>query len=111
MTPKLKLLAVLLLTLALLFAGQHAQADRYLGRQIEITDARTDRATPAPLIIAMHGFLGTPRNMQRKTRFNALARRHGLVVAYPSGRARKWNDGRTPSNRVDDVDYLSLIHI
>lgn len=97
------------LVIAFASVAQPGLADRFLGRKIEIADGRTDRDSAAPLIVSMHGFLGTPANMRKKTRLNALARRHGFVVAYPSGRARKWNDGRTPNNRVDDVGYLTAL--
>jgi len=47
--------------------------------------------------------------MRNKTGFNAVARRHGFVVIYPSGVGRKWNDGRTRRNQVDDVGYLTAL--
>ena len=55
----------------------------------------------------MHGFLGTPASMRRKTGFNDLARRNGLIIVYPKGRQRRWNDGRSPLNTVDDAGFLS----
>lgn len=84
-------------------------ADTFMGRSLEITDGRSDRSRAAPLIIAMHGFLGTPHSMRRKTSFDALARAHGFVVVYPKGIGRRWNDGRRPGGRTDDVAYLSAL--
>ena len=89
-----------------LFGGP-AVAESFLGRDIEIFDGRSSKGKAAPLVIAMHGFLGTAKNMRRKTGFNAFAKRNGFLVAYPNGKLRRWNDGRSPSNRVDDVGYLS----
>ena len=80
-----------------------AHAGEFQGRPVEITDGRTqDR--PAPLVVVLHGFTGSGAAMQRKTRFDALARRDGFVVAYPNARARRWND--RGQGRPDDVAYL-----
>lgn len=78
-------------------------------RSIEIVDGRKDRSKPAPLIIAMHGFLGNAQNMQRKTGFDDLAAQYGFVVIYPNGLKRRWNDGRSRHNRTDDVGYLTAL--
>ncbi|NNE88173.1 MAG: alpha/beta fold hydrolase [Silicimonas sp.] len=77
-----------------------------MGRRVDITDGRTDRTKAAPLIVAMHGFLGTSRSMRKKAGFDALAKKHGFIVAYPNGKKRRWNDGRSASAGVDDVGYL-----
>ncbi len=95
--------------LVLLFSASIASADTFLGRTVLITDGRADTSAPAPLIIAMHGFLGTSSSMRRKTQFDMLARSNGFSVAYPEGIGRRWNDGRSPDNSVDDVAYLSAL--
>lgn len=84
-------------------------AETFLGRTLIITDARKDNKRPAAVVIAMHGFLGTARSMRKKTGFDQLARQHGFIAVYPNGRGRKWNDGRSPRNKVDDVGYLSAL--
>lgn len=99
----------LLLFVVIILAGLPARAETMHGRALEIFDGRADKTAAAPLVVAMHGFLGTSRNMRRKTGFNALARRHGFVVVYPNGLRRKWNDGRSARNTVDDVPYLSQV--
>lgn len=82
-----------------------AGAGQFGGRPLHVTDGRTDDR-PAALVIALHGFLSTASGMQRKTSFDALARRDGFVVAYPSGKALRWNHaGSDP----DDVAYLSAL--
>lgn len=100
---------VLGLVLAITFGASAAFSDDFMGRKVEITDGRGDGTHAAPLIIAMHGFLGTSSNMRKKTSFDSLARKHGLVVAYPNGLRRRWNDGRSAQNGVDDVAYLSAL--
>lgn len=90
--------------LALLLACA-AQAEQFGGRPLRITDGRSD-AHPALLVIALHGFTGTGAAMQRKTHFDALARLNGFVVAYPSGKARRWNQA---GQGRGDVAYLSAL--
>lgn len=97
----------LLICIALMVSVVPATADSFQGRKLNITDGRSSQAA-APLVIAMHGFLGTPRSMQRKTRFDALARKHNFTVVYPEGLRRRWNDGRSPS-KTDDVAYLTAL--
>ena len=82
-----------------------AAADSFQGRAVIVTDGRKD-AGPAPLVLVLHGFLGSGAAMQRKTRFDALARRDGFVVAYPDGTARRWN---LRAQGVDDVAYLTAL--
>jgi polyhydroxybutyrate depolymerase len=99
---------LILISFFVLLSFGPAMAENFMGRKVIITDGRTN-AAPAPLVIAMHGFLGNGANMQKKTRFDALARKHGFVAVYPNGKGRKWNDGRSARNRVDDVGYLSAL--
>ena len=80
-----------------------------LGRNYVLFDGRADTSQPAPLVIAMHGFLSSANNIRKKTGFNRLATRHGFIVAYPNGKARRWNDGRSPRNRTDDVAFVSAM--
>ena len=93
-------------TVFLLFASI-ATAEDINGRAAELIDGRSDRTKAAPLVVALHAFLETPRAMKNKTTFDDLARSNGFLVLYPSGERRKWNDGRDPRLRIDDVDYLS----
>ncbi|MCF2904845.1 prolyl oligopeptidase family serine peptidase [Octadecabacter sp. CECT 8868] len=101
--------SVLTALVLVLLSAAPAISEQFLGRTVAISDGRSDTSVAAPVIIAMHGFLGTSRNMQRKTSFDQLARRNGFVVVYPNGEGRRWNDGRSPDNPVDDVGYLSAL--
>jgi len=66
-----------------------------------------------PLVILLHGRLGTGAGMARLTGFNAVAEREGILVAYPDGYRRSWADGRqgTPADKaeVDDVEFIRAI--
>ena len=66
-----------------------------------------------PLVILLHGRLGNASAMERLTRFNQLADRVGIIVAYPDGVDRSWADGRgaTPADQqhVDDVGFISAL--
>lgn len=71
-----------------------------------------DRGVPAPLVLALHGGGGTALEMERYTRFDAVAQREGFIVAYPNGYRLHWNDGRddvghaTARKNVDDVGFI-----
>lgn len=68
---------------------------------------------PFPLLLALHGGLGTPKSMQEKSQFNELADAHGFIVAYPEGMDRTWNSGhccgKARDNNVDDVAFLEAV--
>jgi polyhydroxybutyrate depolymerase len=70
--------------------------------------ARNPLAQP-PVLIVLHGGGGFARQIMTFTRFNSLAAREGLVVLYPQGSDRSWNDGREVQGRdagKDDVGFL-----
>jgi polyhydroxybutyrate depolymerase len=76
-----------------------------------------DRSHPAPLLLVLHGGGGTGELMERLTLggLNRMADREGVVVVYPNGLDRHWNDGRGVSqyrahrDNVDDVGFLSAL--
>lgn len=73
-------------------------------------------ATPAPLVLVIHGFLQTPEGYRRVTRgnFEALAQQNGFVVAYPEGLGRDWDfgEGGRGARLVplrDDTAFLAAV--
>ncbi len=68
-----------------------------------------------PLLIALHGNLGTGEKMRKLTSsaFDRLAEKETFLVAYPNGVEKSWNDGRpvTPAGekKVPDVEYISKL--
>jgi len=99
----------LMLTVALTAGCVSANSETFLERELVIVDGRPSKDAPAPLVVALHGFLGNASNMQGKTGFDRLSKSHGFVVVYPNGKRRRWNDGRSARNRTDDVSYLSSL--
>ena len=50
-----------------------------------LLDLPSERAPKAPLVLAFHGFTGTPEDLRQKSGLSAAALRRGWVVAYPEG--------------------------
>ncbi|MGQ0697443.1 MAG: alpha/beta hydrolase family esterase [Panacagrimonas sp.] len=65
---------------------------------------------PAPLIVALHGGLGTGKSMEEMTGLDDDADRAGMIVAYPDGIGRGWNSGRCcggpMEKRINDVGFM-----
>ena len=97
--------------------------------QLITTDGRTrtfrlyvpaslDPSTPAPLLVALHGGLGTSAQFEANSGFDGLAESNRFVVVYPDGIGARpdgpgpqtWNGGYCcgPAARVgvDDVDFV-----
>lgn len=72
-----------------------------------------------PLIIALHGGGGRGKKFSKGDRHRILreADKHGIVVVFPEGLKRQWNDGRTeiyenmrrPIDPPDDVGFIERI--
>lgn len=79
---------------------------------------------PPPLIVMLHGCTQTPDDFARGTRMNALAQKHGYVVAYPAQAQSKnaskcWNWFRShdqqrgqgePAIIAALTDHLAKVH-
>lgn len=74
-----------------------------------------DPATPAALVLCLHGGGGTADQMARFTGFSALSDEKGFLVVYPDSVGRIWEDGREgralPNRHgpIDDVGFLSAV--
>ncbi|ORW29120.1 polyhydroxybutyrate depolymerase [Mycobacterium paraense] len=66
----------------------------------------------APLVVVMHGYSGSGRQVERDYQWDGLADSGKFLVAYPDGLGRAWNvDGETCCGRsgrdgVDDVGFI-----
>ena len=76
--------------------------------------ALLDRTRPVPVVVMLHGALGSSEQVERYMSFNAVADREGFAVVYPQGIGSAWNDSRPPELRfrgaknakADDVLFL-----
>jgi polyhydroxybutyrate depolymerase len=70
-----------------------------------------------PLLIALHGSMGNPRQMRRASayRFEQLADERGFIVVYPQGYEGYWNDCRKKGSfsakqlNIDDVRFMRAL--
>ena len=66
-----------------------------------------------PLLIALHGRLGTGKKMIKQTGFSGIADREGFIVVYPEGFKRGWADGRgithADKRGVNDVAFIDRL--
>ncbi len=63
-----------------------------------------------PLIFAIHGGSGTPEGMINIANFKTIADRDKVVLVYPEGFQKNWNDGRpTAPNQlgINDVGFFN----
>ncbi|MEO3819771.1 PHB depolymerase family esterase [Plantactinospora sp. B24E8] len=73
---------------------------------------RLSLSTPVPLVVMLHGALGSGRQAETTYGWNAVADRHGFVVAYPDGLNRSWAVspdccGSPARDGVDDVAFIA----
>ncbi|MFI5929055.1 alpha/beta hydrolase family esterase [Micromonospora sp. NPDC051543] len=71
-------------------------------------------STPAPLVVMLHGALGTGTQAETSYGWNARADREGFVVAYPDGMSRSWAVspdccGPPARDGVDDVAFIQQL--
>lgn len=66
-----------------------------------------------PLLIAIHGRLGTGNQLMKASGFNKIADMEDFIVVYPDGYRRGWADGRgeTPSDKegINDVKFITML--
>ncbi|MFY1637920.1 alpha/beta fold hydrolase [Solwaraspora sp. WMMB335] len=69
---------------------------------------------PVPLVVMLHGLLGSGKQAESWYGWNAVADREGFVVAYPDSRNRAWavtEDccGASARDGVDDVGFVAAL--
>jgi polyhydroxybutyrate depolymerase len=74
---------------------------------------RYDPATPAPLVVSLHGGAVWPAVQRDMSRWNTVADEHGFIVVYPSGIGgrgpRAWRVNRGPGLDRDITFIAELI--
>ena len=74
-------------------------------------------ASAAPVIFVLHGGGGSGSGQELMTQggFNRITDREGVIVVYPDGVGRNWNDGRSGvksrafEEKIDDVGFLNAV--
>jgi polyhydroxybutyrate depolymerase len=70
-----------------------------------------DGSHALPLVLALHGRLGTGPGQERLSHLDKLSDARGFVAVYPDGLDRSWADGRgvtsSDKNGVNDVKFIS----
>ncbi|MES2684101.1 MAG: PHB depolymerase family esterase [Pseudomonadota bacterium] len=68
------------------------------------------RDSPVPLVVALHGGLGTGDLFAKQTGFDAVAQAEGLITVYPDGLGKVWNAGRCcGGSQSDDVGFIKAL--
>jgi polyhydroxybutyrate depolymerase len=64
-----------------------------------------------PAFILMHGSGSTDVQQERYSDFDAFAQAHGLVVMYPQGIDKHWNDSRVIGHEsmADDIGFMKAM--
>ncbi|MEW5739764.1 MAG: PHB depolymerase family esterase [Myxococcota bacterium] len=67
----------------------------------------------APLVVALHGRMGTAVGMEQLSALTAIAKREGFTVVFPDGVDKSWHDARdwgpAADQGVDDVAFLRAL--
>jgi polyhydroxybutyrate depolymerase len=69
-------------------------------------------ADKLPVIISLHGRLGTGKGMMSFADFRSLAQKEKFIIVCPDGIDHSWNDGRpTPAQKkgINDVKFIDQL--
>ncbi|MDF1794641.1 MAG: PHB depolymerase family esterase [Thalassobaculaceae bacterium] len=123
-----RFLSTVAVLIGLLCNGSAGAADREirvnqdgLERLAWLVDGRLDTASPAPLIVALHGYRKPEEALTLRAeparlgwdRLAALARENGFIVVFPAAYRGKWslvpgleNAKQEDGSPIDDVGFL-----
>jgi polyhydroxybutyrate depolymerase len=71
-----------------------------------------NNAGKMPMIFSIHGGSGTPEGMINISNFKTIADKDKIVLLYPAGIQKNWNDGRptTPNQLgINDVNFFNQL--
>jgi polyhydroxybutyrate depolymerase len=83
-----------------------------LGNRTYLLYVPAGLASPAPLVVMLHGGFGSAQQAERAYGWDQLADSAKFIVAYPDGLGRAWNTGggccgRSAKDGVDDVGFIT----
>ena len=71
------------------------------------------KGTALPLVVFLHGNGGTGRASAFESKFNRISDREKLMIVYPDGYERSWNDARNKTKSsiegIDDILFLTKL--
>jgi hypothetical protein len=87
---------------------------RWTGPVLSALHPRRKLASPAPLVVMMHGGFGSAQQAERAYGWDELADgAKFVVVAYPDGVGRAWNVvgccGRPGRENIDDAGFINAV--
>ena len=72
-----------------------------------------EAATSTPLIIALHGGVGSARNIEEQSGLAEFSDEKGFILASPNGHKRTWNAGwccgKAAEKEIDDVGFINAM--
>lgn len=91
--------------------SQHALRIGGLDRTFGVYRPAAAGAKPVPLVIVLHGAVGTGAQAEQSYGWDAEADQGGFVAAFPDGVGRTWNAspdccGKAAAEQVDDVAFI-----
>jgi polyhydroxybutyrate depolymerase len=112
----LSILSFILITLSTFVQAQqkteHFTIDGHNREFITYLPAASNQKDKMPVIISLHGRLGTAVGMVKFADFRPIADREKVIIVCPQGINRSWNDGRqTPANGkgINDVKFIDSL--
>jgi polyhydroxybutyrate depolymerase len=119
LVPRVSIVAAIVLTTAILSAYP-AVAGEAVSHTIDVNGVtRTyllyvppgQSGKRLPAFILMHGSGSTDVQQERYSDFDAFAEEHGLLVMYPQGIDKHWNDGRVIGHEsmADDIGFMKAM--
>ncbi|MGZ3820349.1 MAG: alpha/beta hydrolase family esterase [Mucilaginibacter sp.] len=112
----LRLLSFILVTLTITVKAQEKTeriiVDGISREFVTYSPAGLNKADKLPVIISLHGRLGTAARQMKFANFKPIADREKVIIVCPQGIDRSWNDGReTPakSKGINDVKFIDQL--
>ena len=76
-------------------------------RSYKLVAAPSRDGTPRPLVIALHGWLGTPEQMASMSGLSSAAAQRGFAIVYPEGDWRSWGIDPSSPRGTADAAFLA----
>ncbi len=120
MRSRVAIVAAIILAVAMLSSSHLAAAGEATSHTIDVNGVSRSyllyvspgqSGKPLPAFIIMHGGGSTGAQQETYSNFDAFAQAHGLVVMYPQGVDKHWNDGRVIGHEsmADDIGFIKAM--